>query len=292
MPLIYDSPAAWADAPEKRLAVFGMSGLGKTRLASILRAQGQWYHYSIDYRIGTAYMGEHIADNLKRQAMQVPFLAELLRSDSIYIGSNISFGNLAPLSTFLGKPGDPALGGLPFDEYMRRQALHRRAEINALLDTPSFVARARDLYDYPHFIADTGGSICEVVDPEDPADEVLATFSGQCLMVWIEGPESHTAELIRRFDRDPKPMYYKPEFLLPLWQSWLDEQGLRAETADPNAFIRYAYAHAMAHRAPLYAAMARNWGVTVTAAEVEGVRDAQDATALVATALGRATTRP
>ena len=79
MPLIYDSPAAWADAPEKRLAVFGMSGLGKTRLASILRAQGQWYHYSIDYRIGTAYMGEHIADNLKRQAMQVPFLAELLR---------------------------------------------------------------------------------------------------------------------------------------------------------------------------------------------------------------------
>ena len=292
MPLIYDSPAAWADAPEKGLAVFGMSGLGKTRLASILRAQGQWYHYSIDYRIGTAYMGEHIADNLKRQAMQVPFLAELLRPDSIYIGSNISFGNLAPLSTFLGKPGDPALGGLPFDEYMRRQALHRRAEINALLDTPSFVARARDLYDYPHFIADTGGSICEVVDPEDPADEVLATLSGQCLMVWIEGTESHTAELIRRFDRDPKPMYYKPEFLLPLWQSWLDEQGLTTETADPNAFIRYAYAHAMAHRAPLYAAMARNWGVTVTAAEVEGVRDAQDATALVATALGRATTRP
>ena len=287
MPLIYDSPAAWADAPEKRLAVFGMSGLGKTRLASILRAQGQWYHYSIDYRIGTAYMGEHIADNLKRQAMQVPFLAELLRSDSIYIGSNISFGNLAPLSTFLGKPGDPALGGLPFDEYMRRQALHRRAEVNALLDTPSFVVRARDLYEYPHFIADTGGSICEVVDPEDRADEVLATLSSQCLMVWIEGPESHTAELIRRFDRDPKPMYYKPEFLLPLWQGWLNEQGLTAETADPNAFIRYAYAHAMAHRAPLYAAMARNWGVTVTAAEVEGVRDAQDATAMVATALGR-----
>jgi hypothetical protein len=291
MPLIYDSPAAWADAPQKRLAVFGMSGLGKTRLASILRAQGQWYHYSVDYRIGTAYMGEHIADNLKRQAMQVPFLAELLRSDSIYIGSNISFGNLAPLSTFLGKPGDPTLGGLDFAEYMRRQALHRRAEINALLDTPSFVARARDLYEYPHFIADTGGSICEVVDPEDPADEVLATLCAHCLMVWIEGPESHTQELIRRFDRDPKPMYYKPEFLLPLWQGWLEEQGIAADQADPDAFIRYAYARAMAHRAPLYAAMARNWGVTVSAAEVEGVRDAQDAIAMVAAALGRARAR-
>mgnify|MGYP000284807589 CR=1 FL=1 len=42
-----------------------------------------------------------------------------------------------PLGRPLGKPGDPARGGLPFDEYMRRQALHRRAEINALLDTPA-----------------------------------------------------------------------------------------------------------------------------------------------------------
>ena len=56
----------------------------------------------------------------------------------------------------------------------RRQALHRRAEINALLDTPSFITRARDLYGYPHFVADTGGSICELVDPENPQDEVLS----------------------------------------------------------------------------------------------------------------------
>lgn len=291
MPLIHDTPAAFEAAPQKHLAVFGMSGLGKTRLASLLRGAGEWYHYSIDYRIGTAYMGEHINDNLKRQAMQVPFLAELLRSDSIYITSNISFDNLSPLSTFLGKPGDPARGGLPFDEYMRRQALHRRAEINALLDTPAFIARARDLYGYPHFIADTGGSICEVVDPENPEDEVLKTLSSHCLMVWIEGPESHTEELIRRFERDPKPMYYKPDFLLPLWQAWLDETGATPETADPDAFIRHAYRHAMAHRAPLYAAMAKNWGVTVTAAEVETVRDAADAKAMVAAALGRAAAR-
>jgi hypothetical protein len=288
MPLLYDSPAAWQAAPEKSLAVFGMSGLGKTRLASLLRADGDWYHYSIDYRIGTAYMGEHINDNLKRQAMQVPFLADLLRSDSIYIRSNISFDNLSPLSTFLGKPGDAAKGGLAFDEYMRRQALHRRAEVNALLDTPAFIARARDLYGYPHFVCDTGGSICEVVDPEDPADDVLKTLSSHCLLVWIEGPDSHTEELIRRFDRDPKPMYYKPDFLLPLWQSYLEETGLAPDDVDPDGFVRYAYARALAHRAPLYAAMARNWGITVTAAEVEAVRDAQDAQTLIAAALGRA----
>jgi len=289
MPLLYDSPAAWAAAPEKRFALFGMSGLGKTHMANLLREGDDWYHYSIDYRIGTAYMGEHINDNLKRQAMQVPFLAELLRSDSIYIRSNIGFENLAPLSTFLGKPGDPTKGGLPFEEYMRRQALHRRAEVNALLDTPAFIGRARDLYGYPHFICDTGGSICEVVDPHDPQDEVLKTLSTHCLLVWIEGTDAHTEELIRRFDRAPKPMYYKPEFLLPLWQTYLDETGQRADQVDPDAFVRFAYAKALAHRAPLYRAMAENWGVSVTAAEVAAVRDAQDVDALVAAALGRQT---
>jgi len=287
MSLIYDTPKSWLDAPEKRVLVFGMSGLGKTHLANMLRDQGDWFHYSIDYRIGTAYMGEHIADNLKRQAMQVPFLAELLRSDSIYIGSNITFDNLAPLSTFLGKPGDPGRGGLPFDEYMRRQALHRRAEINALLDTPSFIARARDLYGYHNFICDTGGSICEVVDPADPNDEVLKSLSAHTLMVWIEGSDDHTAELIRRFDRAPKPMYYQPDFLLGLWQSYLNENNLLADDVDPDAFVRHAYAKALAHRAPLYAAMAANWGVSVQAAEVATVRDTTDATALIAAALGR-----
>jgi hypothetical protein len=88
----------------------------------MLRESGGWFHYSIDYRIGTRYMGEHIVDNFKREAMRNPFLRELLLSDSIYIASNITFDNLAPLSTYLGKPGDPAKGGLSFSEYLRRQA--------------------------------------------------------------------------------------------------------------------------------------------------------------------------
>ncbi len=287
MSLIYETHRAWRDAPEKHLLVFGMSGLGKTRLASLLRADGDWFHYSVDYRIGTAYMGEHIADNLKHIAMRTPFLAELLRSDSIYIGSNITFDNLAPLSTFLGKPGNPAKGGLPLEEYQRRQALHRRAEINALLDTPSFIARARDLYGYPNFICDTGGSICEVVDPSDPADEVLRALQANTLMVWIEGSPDHTAELIRRFDQAPKPMYYQPDFLIGQWTAYLRENSVLPDDVDPDAFVRFAYAKALAHRAPLYRAMAENWGVTVGADEIAKVRDGKDAVELIGTALGR-----
>lgn len=287
MTLLYDTPDAFRSADAKRVAVFGMSGLGKTRLAAILRAGGDWFHYSVDYRIGTAYMGEHINDNLKQRAMRDPLLAELLRSDSIYIGSNITFGNLAPLSTYLGKPGDPAKGGLPFAEYQRRQALHRRAEVNALLDTAPFIHRAASLYGYAHFICDTGGSICEVVNPDDPADEVLTALGATTLPVWIESPEGHEAELIRRFKADPKPIYYQPEMLEALWSDYRAQTGETEAQVDPDAFAVHAFSRVIAHRAPLYAAMARNWGVTVTAAEVEAVRDAADAEEMIAAALGK-----
>ncbi|MEL6951934.1 MAG: ATPase [Pseudomonadota bacterium] len=285
--MLYDSPSAFAAAPQKHLLFFGMSGLGKTHLANLLRGAGEWFHYSIDYRIGTAYMGEHIADNLKRQAMQVPFLAELLRSDSIYLGSNITFDNLAPLSTFLGKPGDPAKGGLPFAEYMRRQELHRRAEINALLDTPAFIARARDLYGYPHFVADTGGSICEVVDPENPEDPVLGQLRSQCLMVWIEAADGHTEELIARFRQAPKPMYYDGPVMTALWTEFLKLNNTSEGDVDPDDFVTFAYSSAIVRRAPIYAAMARYWGISVRAADVATVRDAADCLDLVASALGK-----
>jgi hypothetical protein len=42
------------------------------------------------------------------------------------------------------------------------------------------------------------------------------------------------------------------------------------ETCDPDHFVRWTYARALAHRQPRYAAMAR-WGVTVTAEEVGAV---------------------
>jgi hypothetical protein len=283
--MIYNTAEAWRAAPKKRVLLFGMSGLGKTHVASLLREAGGWFHYSVDYRIGTRYMGEHIADNFKREAMKVPLLRELLLSDSVYIASNITFDNLAPLSTYLGKPGDPAKGGLPFAEYLHRQDQHRAAEIAALLDTPRFIARAEALYGYPHFVCDSGGSICEVVDPDDPADPVLTALSAELLLVWIEGSESHTAELIRRFDRAPKPMYYHPDFLQAAWADYRAETGAAEDAVDPDAFVRWTYARALEHRAPLYAAMARNWGVRVSADAVAQVADEAGFIDLVARAI-------
>ncbi len=81
--MIYPTSDAYRAASHKRVLLFGMSGLGKTYLSALLRDAprekgGGWFHYSVDYRIGTHYMGEHIADMFKREAMKVPLLRELL----------------------------------------------------------------------------------------------------------------------------------------------------------------------------------------------------------------------
>ncbi len=282
--MIYQTRAEWLAASQKKVLFFGMSGLGKTYLSAMLRGAG-WFHYSVDYRIGTRYMGEYIADNFKREAMKVPFLRELLLSDSVFIASNITFDNLAPLSTYLGKPGSEAKGGLPFEEYMRRQNQHRAAEKSALLDTVHFVSRAREIYGIGNFVCDSGGSICEVGDPEDRADPILRALSDNLLMIWIEGSEAHTEELVRRFDRAPKPMYYQPQFLERKWVEYRVERGLKEEEVNPDDFVRWTYAQALEHRQPRYAAMARNWGVKLRAEDVALVRDVKDLTSLIAAAL-------
>ncbi|WGT50294.1 ATPase [Thioclava nitratireducens] len=282
--MIYSNRAEWLAAKSRKVALFGMSGLGKTWAANLLRDEG-WFHYSVDYRIGTRYMGEYIADNFKREAMKNPFLAELLLSDSVYIASNITFENLAPLSTYLGKPGDPAKGGLPFEEYLERQRQHRKAEMDALLDTAHFIDRAKQIYGIENFLCDSGGSICEVVDPDDPEDPILTSLSQNLLMVWIEGSEAHTEELIKRFSRAPKPMYYQPAFLAAKWDEYRDLKGVAETEVDPDDFVRWTYAQALAHRQPRYAAMARNWGVTIRAEDLYLVRDAKGFTSLIADAL-------
>jgi hypothetical protein len=283
--MLYRDGQDFCDAPRKQVLLFGMSGLGKTHVATMLRRLGGWYHYSVDYRIGTRYLGEAIDDMLKAEAMENPFLAGLLKSDSITIRSKIGFGDLAPLSAFMGKPGDPSRGGIPIGEYRRRQALHVAAERAAMLDTPRFIDRARRLYGYDHFVCDSSGSICEAVNPDDPDDPVLTVLADHMLIVWIEGTERHRDALVARFDAAPKPMCYDPGFLDAAWQGYLAETGAAPEAVDPDAFVRQVYARALDHRRPRYASLARNWGVTVQAEAVATLRSPGDFFALIARAI-------
>ena len=285
--MLFSSAESFHRWDRKAVTVFGMSGVGKTTVALRLQREG-WYHYSVDYRIGTRYMGEHIVDNFKREAMKVAFLRDLLISDSIYIRSNITFDNLEPLSTYLGKPGNREKGGLAFDEYRQRQAEHRAAEIAALRDVPLFIRKANGIYGYDNFICDSGGSLCEVVDPGDPDDPVLSVLAAETLLLYIRGTADHVAELVARFKADPKPIYYQPDFLREHWARFKRQRSIvDDDDVDPDEFAVWAFERLIHHRLPLYEDIAARHGYVAEAHDVAAVRDTRDFLDLLAAAIDR-----
>lgn len=256
---------AWEN---KCVTLLGMSGVGKTRLAIRLRKRN-WFHYSGDYRIGTRYLDEPILDHIKGQAMQVPFLKELLRSDSIFIRNNITVDNLQPVSSFLGKLGDPERGGLGLKEFKHRQELHRLGEIAAMKDVPEFIRKSHEVYGYRHFVNDAGGSLCELDDPE-----VLRVLAEHTLILYIKAAEKDEHELIHRAEEDPKPLYYREAFLDQQLEIYLRDQGLAyVAQVDPDEFVRWMFPRLFYSRIPRYEAIAREHGYTVTTEELSHVKD-------------------
>jgi hypothetical protein len=289
--MLFKSPDEFHDAPRHAVTVFGMAGVGKTRLAGLLR-KSQWFHYSVDYRIGTRHMGEFITDNFKTEAMKLPFLSDLLRSDSIKISSAITFENLAPLSTYLGRPGNPKKGGLALDEYRRRQEQHRAAEVAALLEVPRFIQRAHDLYRYDNFIADTGGSLVEVVDPGNPDDQVIRTLGEATVLVYIRGTDKDAEELIRRFKVSPKPMYYQPPFLIKKWAEYKKLNKITDDAkVDPDGFGAWGFEALLHDRLPRYQKLADNFGYTIDAADLATVRDGDEFVDLLTATMKKARMR-
>ena len=268
------------DCPSKRITLLGMSGVGKTTVANWL-PRDTWFHYSGDYRIGTKYLEEPILDNIKRQAMDIPFLKDLLRSDSIYICSNISVDNLAPVSTFLGKVGNQRMGGLSLKEFKRRQTLHRQAEISAMLDVPEFIEKADNIYGYKNFVNDAGGSLCELDSPG-----VIETLAEHTIILYLKAPKNLENTLIQRARENPKPLYYRESFLSKNLAAFITESGVvDVESIDPNEFVTWMFPKLFVSRLPRYEAIANRYGYTINAEDIYKIRSEQDFLDLLAKAI-------
>ncbi|MFT5225412.1 MAG: hypothetical protein ACI8XX_001160 [Polaribacter sp.] len=271
------------DWKNKNVTLLGMSGVGKSYLSSMLQGKN-WFHYSGDYRIGTRYLDEHILDMIKQQAMQVPFLKDLLRKDWIHIRNNITVDDLGPVLSFVGKLGNPVLGGVELDEFIRRQAIYRQAEIDAMLEVPEFIKKAQDIYGYPHFINDVGGSLCELDEPG-----VIESLVDCSLILYIQVTnQAQEDTLVQRAQSSPKPLFYRAEFLQQHLQMYFAEMGLEyAAQIDPDDFARWVFPHLFHSRIPRYEAIAQPHGYTVTSDEVAQVKDEDDFLALIELAIAR-----
>jgi len=270
---------AWEN---KCVTLVGMSGVGKSYLSAKLRGS-HWFHYSGDYRIGTRYLDEHIIDMLKSQAIKIPFLRDLLRNDWIYIENNIRVNDLGPVLSFVGKLGNPELGGVELGEFINRQAIYRQAEVDAMYDIPHFIEKARNIYGYPHFVNDVGGSLCELDEPG-----VMDILVENTLILYIKVTDDAQEQvLIERAVSDPKPLYYRPEFLQQHLEMYFAETGLEyAAQIDPDEFARWVFPHLFHSRLPRYDDIA-SLGYTVTSGEVDKVRNDEDFLQLLELAISR-----
>jgi len=277
------SPDTFRAWQHKRITLLGMSGVGKTHISSMLRAH-DWFHFSGDYRIGTRYLDEPILDLIKQQAMQTPFLRDLLRRDWIDIKNNIKVHDLGPVLSFIGKLGGPEWGGLSLEEFSRRQALYREGEIAAMKDVPQFIRKGREIYGYPHFVNDVGGSLCELDEPG-----VVELLAEHTLILYIQTTTREEEDtLIRRAQSDPKPLYYRPAFLAENLPLYLQEKGLDyVAEIEPNDFTRWIFPRLFHSRIPRYEAIAEPHGYTVTSQEVAQVKNERDFLALVESAIAR-----
>ena len=280
MKFTVDQFRAWK---HKNITLLGMSGVGKTYISNTLR-RDHWFHYSGDYRIGTRYLDELILDLVKQQAMQQPFLRDLLRKDWIYIRNNIKVDDLGPVLSFVGKLGNPELGGVPLAEFIQRQARYREAEIAAMHDVPAFLRKAGEVYGYQHFVNDVGGSLCELDDPA-----VIDLLVKHTLILYIQVTDQEEEQkLIHRAQSAPKPLYYRPEFLQQELQSYLQENGLDyAAQMDPDEFTRWVFPRLFHSRIPRYEAIAKPHGYTVTSREIAEVKNEADFLSLLEIAIER-----
>lgn len=271
------------DWKNKKVTLLGMSGVGKTYLSALLRTHN-WFHYSGDYRIGTRYLDEPILDLIKQQAMQVPFLRDLLRNDWIYIRNNIKVHDLGPVLSFVGKLGNPEQGGVALDDFTHRQAQYREAEIAAMRDVPGFIQKAQEIYGYEHFVNDVGGSLCELEEPS-----VIDSLVEHTLILYIQvTDEAEENKLIERAQSDPKPLYYRPAFLQEQLAIYLQENDMSyAAEINPDEFTRWVFPRLFRSRVPRYEAIAKPHGYTVTSNEVAQVRDEKDFLQLLETAITR-----
>ena len=235
----------------KRFALLGMSGLGKTFISRSLVKQDNWLHYSVDYEIGKI----------------------LFKNKHKNFLNGFEVGNLTNLSDFLGKPGSPSMGGIPFSEYLTRQKLHRDAEIKATLHASSLVENSPEL---SHFVCDTSGSICELVNPSDKNDAILKSLSKNFLIICLEAPDSMYQVLINRFLAKPKPMYYEENFLHSLWQSFKNESPNINDHINPDDFMIYGFKALIKRRKAIFDSISKNWGISLNFENLRVVKSAAD----------------
>ena len=113
---------------------------------------------------------------------------------------------------------------------------------------------------------------------EDAARELLAR----------EIKDKDEERLIERAKSDPKPLYYRPEFLQKALDAYRAEFGNDyVACIDPDNFTRWVFPRLFRDRIPRYETIAGKYGYSISSAEVMQLKNEQDLLDMVTDAIAR-----
>jgi GTPase SAR1 family protein len=236
---------------KKVITLMGMSGVGKTYL-SILMSKNGWHHYSCDFEIGTKYLGQEIEETLGEP-------------------NSVTADDLSQLSRYVSRLGNPEEGGLPYDEFKRRQQKYLEAECRSLNELKNIVKQAH-AEGIQNVINDSTGSLCEIDD-----EVLLDNIDENSLIVYIKANAEQEQEVLKRAQEYPKPLFYSPE-RFDFWVAeFLKEKELSSsDEIDRDEFSRWVFPRLFENRLPKYQAIADKYGVTIPSEEFLDVKNEQD----------------
>ncbi len=228
----------------QHVSLMGLSGVGKTRATKKLQeARGDRVRsHSIDKAIWTGRSA--LRDDFERWAIETNRDIGHVAADSLVVTAD-----------YLGMLVDPSKGGLPEEEFRRRQALHAQAEREAVLQVNNIIKYPSD------WVIDLSGSFCEVVDPWHPNDEVINVIKQNTTSLLIKATREHIGKLANQQNEKPKPLYYRPEFLdeqIPIMLDFYNVANM--EDLSPIAVSDFLYPRLMEERMRRYAAIVASMG--------------------------------
>ena len=226
----------------KRITLIGMSGAGKSYISCMLEKWG-WTNYSCDYEIGAKYL-----------------------KDVLEGAADVTVEDISALSDYLGKLGNPDVGGFPLAKFKERQKAYYDAECDALRAMGDAIAQAQG-----HFVHDSTGSFCEITD-----EDLIRKIGEQTLFVYLKTDEKTEQDVLRRAQEYPKPLFFPSAFLDEKIAQFLLENGLHSvEEITPDDFSRWVFPKLFEARKPKYQRLADLYGVTIPSSTFLGLSSSE-----------------
>jgi hypothetical protein len=106
------------------------------------------------------------------------------------------------------------------------------------------------------------------------------------LIVYIKIPDDLEQTIFARAESDPKPLYYREDFLDEKLDEYLQLKSIdHTDSIEPDDFVSWVFPELFKSRLPRYQEIAKQYGYTINAHQVGQIQGEDDFIQLIADAI-------